>query len=339
MNPAKHLAFHREHPLWTWTFCTICPLKPYVLHRSGSCDLFGSYICILEFRETWLHDASLWDCSVLLVDAWACKLQLTAWQAIEKKMELLHDWLERGENHKTKRLKNSISQTNTDCSMYSMWPSGSMFGIWMKLGSLQCFFMILWLGPLAPRALKNWSARVPTRPQTMVVSRTLTSRVETLLSRYQRPLGIDLIPDDSCKIAMSQVEDVEETWDFRTFGIHKVEAMRHLRTLPTVPAMSHGDVCRPSADLRIWLNVINVTEHSSLPSLPTPFAKWLLLSSPCRMEIAPGFSPWGLAMGHCGTSCLVLNFPINSFNQHLFAWAGRCRERCHAARSQIGRCS
>ena len=117
----------------------------------------------------------------------------------------------------------------------------------------------------------------------------------------------------------------KQSWDFRTFGIHKVEVLRHLRTLPTVPAMSHGDVCRRSADLVIWLNVINVTEHSSLPSLPTPFAKWLLLSSPCRMEIGPGFSPRGLAMPHCGTACLVLNFPINSFNQHLFARAGRCR--------------
>ena len=64
------------------------------------------------------------------------------------------------------------------------------------------------------------------------------------------------------------------------------------------------------------------------------------------METAPGFSPWGLisrVMPHCVTSCLVLSFPINSFNQffnqHLFAWAGLCRERCHAARSQIGRCS
>ena len=82
-----------------------------------------------------------------------------------------------------------------------------------------------------------------------------------------------------------------------------------------------------------------MTEHSSLPSLPTPFAKWLLLSPLRRAETAPGFSPWGLVMPHCGTSCLVLNFPINSFNQHRFAQAGRCRERCHAARSQIGRCS
>ena len=80
----------------------------------------------------------------------------------------------------------------------------------------------------------------------------------------------------------------KQSWDFRTFCIHKVEAMRHWETLPSVPAMSVGDVCRRSADLVIF-NVINVTEHSSPPSLPTPFAKWLPLSSPCRMETAPGF--------------------------------------------------
>ena len=48
----------------------------------------------------------------------------------------------------------------------------------------------------------------------------------------------------------------KQSWDFRTFGIHKVKAMRHLRTLPTVPAISVGDVCRHFADLVIWLNVI-----------------------------------------------------------------------------------
>ena len=147
------------------------------------------------------------------------------------------------------------------------------------------------------------------------------------------------VPDRQVQLALLGISMSQLETDLRLSKIQKVEVLRHLETLPTVPAMSHGDIGRPSADLVIWLNVINVTEHSSLPSLRTPFAKWLLLSSPCRMETAPGFSPWGLAMGHCGTSCLVLNFPINSFDQHLFAWAGRCRERCHAARSQIGRCS
>ena len=84
-------------------------------------------------------------------------------------------------------------------------------------------------------------------------------------------------------ISMSQLET-----DLRLSKIQKVEVLRHLETLPTVPAMSHGDIGRPSADLVIWLNVINVTEHSSLPSLRTPFAKWLLLSSPCRMGISHG---------------------------------------------------
>ena len=78
----------------------------------------------------------------------------------------------------------------------------------------------------------------------------------------------------------------KQNWNFRSFKIRKVELLHHLCALPTVPAMSVGDLCRGSADLVIWFNMINVTEHSSLPSLPTPFAKWLLLSSLCRMETA-----------------------------------------------------
>ena len=80
-----------------------------------------------------------------------------------------------------------------------------------------------------------------------------------------------------------------------------------------VPAMSVGDVC------------------SRLRSL------WSM--SPCRMKTAPGFSPWGSVMPQCGTWCLALNSPINKLNQHLSTRAGLCRERCHAARSQIGKCS
>ena len=130
----------------------------------------------------------------------------------------------------------------------------------------------------------------------------------------------------------------KQSWDFCTFQVHKIEVLRHLRTLPTVTAMSVRDVCRWSVDLVIWLNAINVTEHSSLPSLPTAFAKWLLSSPRCRMETAPGFSFWGVVMLHCGRSCLALISSINKLNQHLFAPAGWCREWCHAARSQIGRC-
>ena len=119
----------------------------------------------------------------------------------------------------------------------------------------------------------------------------------------------------------------------------KVELLHHLRTLPTVPAMSVGDVCRRPADLVIIrFNMINVTEHSSPPSLPTPFAKWLLLSSLCRMETAPGFSPWKLLIPHCGKPCLAFNFPINNFSQHLFARARNCRGWCHDAYSDMGRC-
>ena len=46
--------------------------------------------------------------------------------------------------------------------------------------------------------------------------------------------------------------------------------------------------------------------------------RWAGAASSCSKktpdEAAPGFSPWGLAMPHCGTSCLVLNFPINKLN-------------------------
>ena len=59
-------------------------------------------------------------------------------------------------------------------------------------------------------------------------------------NNMKKELEIDLVSDSSCKkaclrIAMSKGK---QSWDFRTFKIHKVEAMRHLRTLPTVPAMS-----------------------------------------------------------------------------------------------------
>ena len=84
----------------------------------------------------------------------------------------------------------------------------------------------------------------------------------------------------------------KQNWNFRTFKIRKVELLHHLRTSPTVPAMSDGEVGGQMADFLIpWL-----TEHSSLwPMSP--------LSSLCRMETAPGFSPLGLVMPHCGTSC------------------------------------
>ena len=57
-----------------------------------------------------------------------------------------------------------------------------------------------------------------------------------------------------------------------------------------------------------------------LDTLTEPSSLWSMspLSSPCRMETAPGFSPWKLVIPHCGTPCLVFNFPINNFSQHLF---------------------
>ena len=69
------------------------------------------------------------------------------------------------------------------------------------------------------------------------------------------------------------------------------------------------------------------TDGRLLDTLTEPSSLWSMspLSSPCRMETAPGFSPWKLVIPHCGTPCLVFNFPINNFSQHLFARAGRCR--------------
>ena len=151
---------------------------------------------------------------------------------------------------------------------------------------------------------------------------------------YVLVMQIDLISDSSCKKTSLQI-----SLKLPRVQNRKVELLHHLRTLPTVPAMSVGDVCRRPADLVIIrFNMINVTEHSSLPSLPTPFAKWLLLSSPCRMGTAPGFSPWKLVIPHCGTPCLAFNFPINNFSQHLFARARNCRGWCHDAYSDMGRC-
>ena len=50
----------------------------------------------------------------------------------------------------------------------------------------------------------------------------------------------------------------KQSWDFCTFQVHKIEVLRHLRTLPTVPAMSVGDVCRQMADYLIpWLNIVH----------------------------------------------------------------------------------
>ena len=81
------------------------------------------------------------------------------------------------------------------------------------------------------------------------------------------------------------------------------------------------------------------TDGRLLDTLTEPSSLWSMspLSSPCRMETAPGFPPWKLVIPHCGTPCLVFNFPINNFSQHLFARAGRCRGWCPAAWFKIGR--
>ena len=47
----------------------------------------------------------------------------------------------------------------------------------------------------------------------------------------------------------------KQNWNFRTFKIRKVELLHHLRTLPIVPAMSVGDVCRQLPDSRSMMSV------------------------------------------------------------------------------------
>ena len=134
---------------------------------------------------------------------------------------------------------------------------------------------------------------------------------------------IDLISDSSCKKTSLQI-----SLKLPLVKNRKVELLHHLRTLPTVLAMSVGDVCRRPADLVIIrFNMINVTEHSSLPSLPTPFAKWLLLSSPCRMGTAPGFSPWKLVTIFQSTTFLDTFLPEQGIagddvTMHILTWAG-----------------
>ena len=134
---------------------------------------------------------------------------------------------------------------------------------------------------------------------------------------------IDLISDSSCKKTSLQI-----SLKLPLVKNRKVELLHHLRTLPTVLAMSVGDVCRRPADLVIIrFNMINVTEHSSLPSLPTPFAKWLLLSSPCRMGTAPGFSPWKLVTIFQSTTFLNTFLPEQGIagddvTMHILTWAG-----------------
>ena len=49
----------------------------------------------------------------------------------------------------------------------------------------------------------------------------------------------------------SQSVKWKQSWDFHRFGIHKVEVLRHLETLPSAV----GDVCRQLAEFLIHLNL------------------------------------------------------------------------------------
>ena len=118
---------------------------------------------------------------------------------------------------------------------------------------------------------------------------------------------INRISDSSCKksslrSSMSQVEAELQLPLVRNSQSQGSAALRHIANCP-------GNVR--------WRRLR--TDGRLLDTLTEPSSLWTMspLSSPCRMETAPGFSPWGLVMPHCGTSCLVLNFPITSFSQHI----------------------
>ena len=163
----------------------------------------------------------------------------------------------------------------------------------------------------------------------LVATLTLRSNTHTQIIPNPSQSSKHLISHDNCKknIAFeSQWVKWKQNWNFRSFKIRKVEALRHFDRLPTAPAMSDGDVYVVHD-----VHVSPVFEPSSLWSMSP-------LSSLCRMETVPGFSPWKLVIPHCGTPCLVFNFPINNFSQHLFARARNCRGWCHDAYSDMGRC-
>ena len=87
-----------------------------------------------------------------------------------------------------------------------------------------------------------------------------------------------------------------QSWHFRTLGIHEVEAMQHLRNLQTVAACPSNVRLETSAAdfVHCCLQTSSMRQVEDVDAELTPLAKWLLLSCPCRMETAPGFSPWGL---------------------------------------------
>ena len=123
-------------------------------------------------------------------------------------------------------------------------------------------------------------------------------------------------PDDSCqraslRIAMSQVDDVDA--ELRLLHVQYLIVFTKWWLCGT-----YG-IAKCSSNVHFLIHLYTLTERSSSVWSMSP------LSSPSRMETAPGFSPCRLAMPHCGRSCLVLNFPVNKWNQHPSARAGRCR--------------
>ena len=59
-------------------------------------------------------------------------------------------------------------------------------------------------------------------------------------------------------------------------------------------------IAKCSSNVHFLIHLYTLTERSSSVWSMSP------LSSPSRMETAPGFSPCRLAMPHCGRSCLVI---------------------------------
>ena len=92
----------------------------------------------------------------------------------------------------------------------------------------------------------------------LVATLTLRGNTHTQIIPNPSQSSKHLISHDNCKKHLafeSQWVKWKQNWNFRTFKIRKVELLHHLRTLPIVPAMSVGDVCRQLPDSRSMMSV------------------------------------------------------------------------------------
>ena len=158
----------------------------------------------------------------------------------------------------------------------------------------------------------------------LVATLTLRGNTHTQIIPNPSQSSKHLISHDNCKKHLafqSQWVKWKQSWNFRSLKIAKSNCCI---------IYAHCQLSQQCA-LTVARLLDTLTEPSSLWSMSP-------LSSPCRMETALGFSPWKLIIPHCGKPCLVFNFPINNFSQHLFAGARNCRGWCHDAYSDMGRC-